>query len=39
MMTLITRGGESLEVTKDDRKASRSESVVGEVIANRAVMR
>ena len=36
-----TRGGESLEVTKEDRKATRSEGMgVGlEVSANRALMR
>ena len=38
-MTFITRGGESLEVTKRDRKATGSEGKGLEVSAHRALMR
>ena len=34
-----TRGGESLEVTKEDRKATRSEGMGLEESASRALMR
>lgn len=41
MMTSITRGGESLQVTKEDRKFTRSEgmSLEEEVSASLALMR
>ena len=39
MMTFITRGGERIEVTKEDRQATRSEGMGLEESANRALMR
>ena len=38
-MTFITRGGESLEVTKEDRKATRSFGIGLKVSVKRALMR
>ena len=37
-MKFITRGGESLEVTKEDRKATRSEGMGLEVSASHALV-
>ena len=39
MMTFITRGVASIEVTKEDRKATRRGGMGLEVSANRALMR
>ena len=39
MMTFITRGGQGLENMNEDRKATRSEGMVLEESASRALMR